>query len=161
MPSHYLNHCWNIVNSMLRNRLQWNFKRNSYIFIHENAFENGICRTVAILSKHQVVKLSSTWFQGIGKMLCWDILVDIEIRSYAIKDPMKYGWYFLYPLLQRRWKGGILVSPCPSVHLSVCRQNLVHSVSSTILIGSISYLHILSHNFSWCVYTTSDGVLRV
>ena len=49
----------------------------------------------------------------------------------------------LYPPLQRSWKGGILVSPCPSVRLSVCGQNRVRSVSSTILIGSISYLHIL------------------
>ena len=39
----------------------------------------------------------------------------------------------------------------PSVHLSVCGQNCVHSVSSTILIRSISYLHILSRNFSRCV----------
>ena len=31
--------------------------------------------------------------------------------------------------------------------VSVCGQNRVHSVSSTILIGSISYLHILSSNF--------------
>ena len=33
------------------------------------------------------------------------------------------------------------------VRLSVCGQNRVRSVSSTILIGSISYLHILSSNF--------------
>ena len=50
---------------------------------------------------------------------------------------------------------GILVSPCPSVHqsvrLSVCGQNRVCSVSSTILNGSISYLHILSSNFRRCV----------
>ena len=37
------------------------------------------------------------------------------------------------------------------VRLSVCGQNRVHSVSSTILIGSISYLHILSSNFRRCV----------
>ena len=35
--------------------------------------------------------------------------------------------------------------------LSVCGQNRVRSVSSTILIGSISYLHILSSNFRRCV----------
>ena len=40
---------------------------------------------------------------------------------------------------------------CPSVRLSVCGQNCVRSVSSTILIGSISYLHILSSNFRRCV----------
>ena len=45
----------------------------------------------------------------------------------------------------------ILVSPCPSVNLSVCGQNLVLSVSSTILIRSISYVHILSSNFRRCV----------
>ena len=48
-------------------------------------------------------------------------------------------------------KGGILVSPCPSVCPSVCGQNHVCSVSSTILVGSISYLHILSSNFRRCV----------
>ena len=55
------------------------------------------------------------------------------------------------PPLQRSWKGSILVSPCPSVRLSVCGQNHVRSVSSTILNGSISYLHILSSNFRRCV----------
>ena len=39
---------------------------------------------------------------------------------------------FLYPPLQRSWKGGILVSPCLSVRLSVCGQNRVRSVSSII-----------------------------
>ena len=38
-------------------------------------------------------------------------------------------------------EGGNLVSPCP----------FVHSVSSTILAGSISYVHILSSNFIRCV----------
>ena len=28
-PSHYLNQWWNIVNSNLRNKLQWNLKQNS------------------------------------------------------------------------------------------------------------------------------------
>ena len=59
------------------------------------------------------------------------------------------------PQLQRSWKGGILVSPCPSVHPSVrpsvCEQNRVRFVSSTILVGSISYSHISSSNFRWCV----------
>ena len=49
----------------------------------------------------------------------------------------------LYPPLQRSWKGGMLVSPCPSVCLSVCGLKRVRSVSSKILIGSISYMHIL------------------
>ena len=31
--SHYLNLCWHIVDTNLRNKFQWNLKRNSYIFI--------------------------------------------------------------------------------------------------------------------------------
>ena len=38
-----------------------------------------------------------------------------------------------------------------SPKMSVCGQNRVRSVSSTILIGSISYLHMLSSNFRRCV----------
>ena len=44
-------------------------------------------------------------------------------------------------------KQGILVSPWPSVCLSICGQNCACSVSSTILARSISYLHALSSNF--------------
>ena len=38
-PSHYLNQCWNIFYLTLRNKLQWNNYRNSYILIEENPFE--------------------------------------------------------------------------------------------------------------------------
>ena len=30
----------NIIDWTLRNKFQWNIDRNSYIFIHENEFEN-------------------------------------------------------------------------------------------------------------------------
>ena len=63
----------------------------------------------------------------------------------------KWEAVFLYPLLQRSWKGGILVSRCPSVCPSVYGQNHVRSVTSTILARSISYLHILLSNFRRCV----------
>ena len=39
VPSHYLNQCWFIVNLNLENKLNWNHKQNSYIFIIENALE--------------------------------------------------------------------------------------------------------------------------
>ena len=57
----------------------------------------------------------------------------------------------LYPLLEWSWKGGILVSRRLSVCQSVCGQNRVRSISSTILAGSISYLHILTSIFGRCV----------
>ena len=47
-----LNCLLNIVNS----NLQWNLKRNSYIFIQENVFENVVWKTAAILSRSQCVK---------------------------------------------------------------------------------------------------------
>ena len=56
VPSHYLNKCWNIVNSTLRNKLQWNINRNWCIFIQENAFENVVWKMAAILSQPQCVK---------------------------------------------------------------------------------------------------------
>ena len=54
-PSHYLNQCWIIVNWALKNKLQWNFNQNSYIFIQEYAFENIICEMAAILSQPQEI----------------------------------------------------------------------------------------------------------
>ena len=47
---------WNIVNSNLLNTFQWNRKRNSYIFIQENTFENVVLEMAAILSRPQCVK---------------------------------------------------------------------------------------------------------
>ena len=55
-PSHYLNQCWDIVNWTPRNKLQWNFNRNSYIFIQENRFENVVWKMAAILARPQCVK---------------------------------------------------------------------------------------------------------
>ena len=60
-----------------------------------------------------------------------------------------------YTPASTKLKGGLLVSRrpsvCPSVRLSVRGHNRVCSVSSTILVRSISYLHILSSNFRRCV----------
>ena len=42
--------CWNIVNRTIRNNIQWKVNRNSYIFIHENAFENVVWKKAAMLS---------------------------------------------------------------------------------------------------------------
>ena len=45
----------NIVNWTLRNKLQWNFNRNSDIFFEENALESVVCEMAAILSRPQCV----------------------------------------------------------------------------------------------------------
>ena len=71
-------------------------------------------------------------------------------RIYASSRSSRPRWVII-PSASTKLKGGILVSHCPSVRLSVCGQNRVRSVSSTILVGSISYLHILSSNLRRCV----------
>ena len=45
-----------IVIWIRRNKLQWNFHRNSYIFFQRNVFEKVYGKTVAILSRPQCVK---------------------------------------------------------------------------------------------------------
>ena len=52
-PSHYLNQCWNIVNSNLRNKLQWNF--NLIHFHWRKCIWNVVRKTAAILSRLQCV----------------------------------------------------------------------------------------------------------
>ena len=58
--SPYLIQCWNIVNWTLGNKLQWNFNRNSNIFIEENTFENVVYEILFILSRPQCVKHRGT-----------------------------------------------------------------------------------------------------
>ena len=43
------------VNSNLRSKLQWNLKRNSCVFLQENAFENVVYEMASILSRPQCV----------------------------------------------------------------------------------------------------------
>ena len=76
MPSHYLNQCWNIVNSNLKNKLQWNLKWNLYIPIQANVFEYVICEMAVILSWPQCVNSlrpddEYLCFWALGR--CWSI----------------------------------------------------------------------------------------
>ena len=65
-----------MVNSNIRNKLQWNRKRNSYIFIEEIALENGVWKMASILSRPQCVKvwhwdLSLEWKWYCPEMIIW------------------------------------------------------------------------------------------
>ena len=91
---------------------------------------------------------------------CTCIVVSHWLRRFFIdmgwkSDLIVSRWVFIIPPLQRSkgvyWFHLVRLSVRPSVCLSVCGQNRVRSVSSTILVGSISYLHILSRNFRKCV----------
>ena len=60
-------------------------------------------------------------------------------------------WNYIIIPPSMKLKGGILVLHCLSIRPSLCGQNRAHFVCSTILAGSISYLHILLSNFRRCV----------
>ena len=51
--SHNLNQCWYIINQTPRKISHWNFNWNQNKFIEENAFENVVCKTAAILFRLQ------------------------------------------------------------------------------------------------------------
>ena len=59
-PCHYLNQCWYIGNWTFRNKLQWSFKRNLYIFIQENVSECVAWNMAGISSRPQFDK-KKTW----------------------------------------------------------------------------------------------------
>ena len=93
-----------------------------------------------------------------------------QSRCHAVKHLKrltywtKISWLWLYPTLQRSWKGGVLVSPCPSVHLSI-RPSVCLSVCPFVdRIVSALYLEQYSSDpFHICTsyQATSEGVLHV
>ena len=65
-----------IVNWTLRNKLQWNFNRNSNIFIHENALQNVVCEMASNLSRPQC----DNWH---GSRLLWSLLSVMVTYMYV------------------------------------------------------------------------------
>ena len=82
--SHYLNQCWNVVNSNLRNKLQWNLKRNSCIFIQENAFQNVVCEMASILCRPQCVNAFGTITFSVPQMIKYVSMLPKIYSSYII-----------------------------------------------------------------------------
>ena len=89
-PSHYLNQCWNIVNWTLRNKLQWDLNRNSYIFINENAFQNVVWKLAVISSRPQRVK---------SYVLSYNEITWSTFSLYAVWKLNTKGWDIYF----RRW----------------------------------------------------------
>ena len=76
-----MNQPWDIVDWTLRNKLQWNFNRNSNIFIQENAFESVVCEMAAILSRPQCVY--DTWLLWRYLLVEW-LWMYCDISSWII-----------------------------------------------------------------------------
>ena len=56
-PNHHLKQCWLLADWTLRNKLWPNLIQNTKIFFYENAFENVVCKMVAILFRLYHVRL--------------------------------------------------------------------------------------------------------
>ena len=76
-----------IINWTFRNKPERNFNQKSKIFIETNAFENGVCEMVSILSQPQCVKHTV--------LLLWVMRLFSEmLMSYHwIPDWMMFGEY--------------------------------------------------------------------
>ena len=79
-------------------------------------------------------------------------LVQIMAWRWAGDNHYLNQWWPSLLMHKQSWRGVywfhlVRLSVPLSVPLSVCGQNRDRSVSSTLLVGSISYLHILSRNF--------------
>ena len=113
MPSHYLNQCWNVVNWVLRNKLQWNFNRNSNILIQEKSLENAVCEMMPILSRRQyvngkgvfgrVILHSNLLRLGVGTTGQWQYAVltlsPLGQWQYAVLTLSPLGqWWVKYPI---------------------------------------------------------------
>ena len=72
------NQFWNIVNWTLRNKLQWNFNRNSCIFIKKKASQNVVSKMAAIFYQPQCVK--------------WIFLNEITVDETLLKSVYTPQW---------------------------------------------------------------------
>ena len=99
-PSHYLHQWWNIVDTNLRNKLQWNLKLNSFIFIQENAFENVVCEMASISSRPQWVNEACIhWAETCYncKQICTKYYITYEICGFVhINSKICCGYIILF-----------------------------------------------------------------
>ena len=82
------------LDTLLRNKLQWNFSQNSNIFIQENALENIVCEMVSILSRSQWVNSLAfddvIWCYKTGstsvQIMAWCQLIWINVDLSSVRS---------------------------------------------------------------------------
>ena len=97
----FLTNAARIVNCTVRNKLQWNFKRNSNIFIQVNAPENGVCEMASILTLHQSVSRYFTYFtQILAITVALSLSFIAIITTIIVQTPPSSSSSIFVPLLQ-------------------------------------------------------------
>ena len=98
-PSHYLNQCWNIVKWTLRNKLQWNFDRNSYIFVTQNAFEKCCLRNgfqMLKISVHDMSLKISSLRRRVARCMVyrWKTNSSLTMCGLWVKR-LQWNWFMI------------------------------------------------------------------
>ena len=144
-PSHYLNQWWNI-NWTLRNKFQWNFNRNSCIFIQENALENVVWKMAAILSRPQCV---NSLFRRKSKKTP-KLAFAREIHRWPVNSPHKG------PVTRKCFH--FMTSLCSSTKQGESCGNRCHAVTSSWAI--VRWTGVLILKFYWkllCRFIHENG----
>ena len=109
--SEVVNQCWNIVNLTLGNKLQWNFNRNSNIFIEENTFENVFAKCCSFrIILNVLTLLLMHW------LLTFTKHADVLVQQLAFVDPdlcrLMASFTLAWSLTKLQW-----ISTCEVVQL--------------------------------------------
>ena len=75
--SHYLNQCWNIVNSNLTNKPQWNLKQNLYISLKKMHLQMSSAKWRPFSLGLNVLNRRCTWSPKVWKILNTGNLVTV------------------------------------------------------------------------------------
>ena len=67
-------------------KFQWNFNRNSNIFIHENEFESVVCEMMAILSQPQCVNVHNNWSTHGLPVRVWSggVFSKLKVKDWSL-----------------------------------------------------------------------------
>ena len=127
-----MNQCWNVVNWSIRNKLHWNFNRNSNILIQENALQNVVCQMASILSRPQCVNtsplvphicsvnwvnfatdngLSSVWCQAIIWINVYTLSTE-PLGTNVREILMKIQQFSFKKMSSAKWPPSVLVPMC-------------------------------------------------
>ena len=95
-PSHYLNQCWFIVNWTHRNELQWNFNRNTNIFIDKDTCEY-VCEILSISSQPQYVNGEGLWLFNVQLItvlpFCFVSWLPGNVTSHYFSGSAVITWF--------------------------------------------------------------------
>ena len=137
--------------SNLRNKFQWILKPNSYIFIHENVFENVSCEMAGIFLRPQCVKATRSialcithWFTARVGPYCRYILIlsystFVYVECYLVH----------YSLELRHIRTAYRVSA-----LTYWGRNKMAAISQTTLSNAFSWAIVLEFRlkFHWNLF---------